>query len=273
MGGRGSKSGIASGAGAGGDGGAFQIQQTPPNRAATPQQAQQLNNSVFSDTDTADFHDLFGGRQYFQKQNLDIDAQVAIVDYLDPNTERGSLYNMSQNMNHAISTGQKLTAQQRYVYDSMVDASHNLGYNLNLTRYDHGDMIDDLLHQKGITGGHDGMSISALKNALVGHSYGDRRILSTTVNNFRDASPSSRDTFTTREVKITYHAKASAQALMPGDGPGGRLGEMCLAPTGTRGHNTYRIVDVKYSGNKARKKGYSTASLNTRQIELIVEVD
>ena len=136
MGGRGSKSGIASGAGAGGDGGAFQIQQTPPNRAATPQQAQQLNNSVFSDTDTADFHDLFGGRQYFQKQNLDIDAQVAIVDYLDPNTERGSLYNMSQNMNHAISTGQKLTAQQRYVYDSMVDASHNLGYNLNLTRYD-----------------------------------------------------------------------------------------------------------------------------------------
>ena len=64
MGGRGSKSGITSGAGGGG-GGAFQIQQTPPNRAATPQQAQQLNNSVFSDTDTADFHDLFGGRQYF----------------------------------------------------------------------------------------------------------------------------------------------------------------------------------------------------------------
>lgn len=263
MGGRGSKSGIP--------GSAFQIQQTPPNVVATQQQAQQLNDSVFKSTDSADFHDLYNGRQYFQDQNFDIDAQIAVVDYLDPNTEHGSLYSMSQNMNYAVANGQKLTAQQQFVYDTMVEASHNLGYNLNLTRYDHGSMIDDLLKQQGITGGHDNMSISALKKALVGHTFADQRILSTSVNNFRDADPSAKRTFMTREVKITYRAKASTQAIMPGNGPGGKLGEMCLAPTGTRGHNNYRIAEVKYSGNNARRKG--SMSTNLKQIELVVEVD
>ena len=138
------------------------VQPQPPQ----PQPAQ-VDASGFSDTDSAGFHDLYNGRNYYQQQNLDIDARTALDDYLDPNTVPGSLYNFSQNMNYAIATGQKLTAQQQFAKDSIVDASHNLGYNVNLTRYDHGGFLDDRLAGVGITSGHTGMSVSQLKQALV----------------------------------------------------------------------------------------------------------
>ena len=77
----------------------------------------------------------------------------------------------------------------------------------------------------------------------------------------------------TREVKISYRAKASTQALMPGDGPGGKLGEMLIMPSGTKGHNNFKIVDVKLSGQKARPKGGSVYHLPLQQIEVIVEVE
>lgn len=256
MGGRGSASGMTLAASAATGGGS----------------GPQIDDNGFSDTDTAPFHDLYNGRAYYQQQNLDIDTRTALSDYLDPNAVGGTLYNASQNMNHAVISGAKLTPQQQYMYDSLRDASHNLGYNVNLTRYDHGDFLDTLLSGMGIKGGHSGMSVSQLNRALAGQTYSDPRILSTSYNNFKNAADPS--TFTTREVKITYQAKASTQALMPGKGAGGDFGEMLLAPTGTHGgHNQYRIVSIKSSGKKARAKGGSKSNLTLNQIEVIVAVD
>lgn len=242
-------------------------------------QAQQIlkNPGNFSDTDTADFHDLYAGRTYFQQQQIDVDGRAALVDYLDPNELPGSLYNAAQEMNHAIVNG-NMTPQQRYMRDSIVDNMHNLGYNLNLYRYDHAGALDDMLAQAGVKGGHQGLSISQIKAALVGRSFQDGRILSTSYNDFKNSS--NPQTFTTREIKITYKAKASTQALMPGISSigmngarrGDDFGEILLAPT-ANGHNNYRIVDVKYSGAKARPKGGSTSYLPLQQIEIIVETD
>ena len=104
----------------------------------------------------------------------------------------------------------------------------------------------------------------------MGHSYGDNRILSTSYNNFKNTN--NHSTFSTREVKIVYKAKASTQVLMPGDGPGGKFGEMLLGPTGTGGRNKYTIVDVNLSGARARAKGSSPYNLSLNQIEVVVEV-
>ncbi len=161
--------------------------------------------------------------------------------------------------------------EQQFAYDSIVDSMHNLGHNVNLTRYDHGAYLDDVLSIAGVRGGHTGMSISQLKQSLVGVQYQDPRILSTSYNNFKNAT--NPNTFTTREVKIEYRAKAGSQAMMPGKGPGGDFGEILLAPSGHGGHNNYRIVDVKSSGNMARPKGGSVSSLTIPQITVIVEVD
>lgn len=257
MGGRGSSSGLAA------------KNQQPP-APPMPKLQPDVDPNGFSDTDNSPFHDLYNGRNYYNQQNLDIDTRTALQDYLDPNTVGSSLYNFSQNMNHAVATGQKLNAQQQFAWDSITGAMHNLGYNVNLTRYDHGDFLDNQLATAGFSHGHAGLSVSQLKAALVGQTYTDPRILSTSYNNFKNAT--NADTFTSREVKITYRAKASTQALMPGDGPGGRFGEILLGPSGTKGHNTYKIVDVKTTGQKARPKGGSTSNRTLTQIEVVVEV-
>lgn len=248
------------------------IQQTPPQP-----QAAALNQN-FPDTDNSPFHNLLGGRNYYQSQLLDIDATTALTDYLDPNTTPGSLYNFSQNMNYAVANGQALTPQQQYAWDSITGAMHNLGQNLTLTRYDHGSALDDIMAQAGIPHAHGNFTVAQLKQALVGKTFTDKRILSTSFNDFKNASDPS--TFTTREIKFTYHAKASTQALMPGisqigmygRGKGDDFGEMLLAPSGG-GHNGYRIVDIKYTGAGARPPRGSKSNLSLRQIEIVVETD
>lgn len=244
--------------------------QREKQRAAAAAPKVNVDANGFKDYDDADFHQLYNGRGYYQQQNLSQAAKQQISKYLDPDEEPGSLYNFSQNMNYAAATGTlDQHPQYKTAYDTIVGSMHNLGHNVNLTRYDHGEFLDNQLSAAGIRGGHRGMSVAQLKNALVGRSYGDNRILSTSYNEFKNAS--NHQTFTTREVKITYRAKAGTKALMPGDGPGGKFGEMLLAPTSGK-TNVYKIVDVKATGNKARAKGQSIYNMNLNQIEVVVEV-
>lgn len=243
----------------------MQINQVAPQQIQpTTQMAQQANAATFNDTDNSPFHDLYGGRNYFQSQAFDIDAQMAIVSMLDPNPEPGSMYSPSQNLNTALATGQKLTAQQQYVNDVMNDNMHNLGYNLNLQRYDHETFINGLLGQVGLRNAdYSRMTEAQLKKALVGHTYSENRFLSTSYNNFKNAPNASQ--FTSRAVRIEYRAKAATQALMPGNGPGGALGEIILKPG-----QTMKISDVKFNGSSARQKG--TQSYHLQQVTVVVDV-
>lgn len=242
----------------------IQVQQIAPQQVQpTTQMAQQVNAATFSDTDNAPFHDLYNGRQYFMSQAFDIDAQMALISILDNQPEPGSMYSPSQNLNTALATGQRLTAQQQFVHDVLNDNMHNLGYNINLQRYDHETFINGLLRQAGVHSDYSRMSEAQLKKALVGKSYVENRFLSTSYNNFKNAP--NAQAFTSRAVRIEYKAKASAQGLMPGDGPGGRLGEILLKPG-----QSYRVVDVKYNGNTARQKG--TQNYNLNQVTVVVEV-
>lgn len=242
-----------------------QIVQNPPNLAPTQQAAATANNANFPAVDNSPFHDLVGGRAYFQSQTMDIDSQMAVMNYLSPTPETGSLYSMSQNMNQAMATGQPLTANQQYVHDHLLSAMHNLGQNLNLVRYDHQPMLDKLLSDAGLRGADSQrMTEAQLRQALVGHQFTENKFLSTSHNNFRQAADPS--TFTSRVVEIQYRAKASVQGMMPGNGPGGALGEVLLAPS-----QPMRVVDVRVpAGVKARAKG--TQSYNKQRIVLTVEV-
>lgn len=241
---------------------------------AAPQKAPA---SPFSATDTGAFRTMSNSEEsaYYTKQNLTAAQQAAFDDYTNPNTERGSLYNFSQNMNYNYANGLPMTPRQQAVFNEINGAMHNLGYNATLTRYDHADTINQILQQAGVRGNAANMSPRALKNALVGVSYKDNRILSTSVNDFKNSSDPS--VFRTRQFKITYQAKAGTQAVMPGVGKtpmrgsgkskGDDFGEMLLGL-----NNNYSIKDVKYSGARARGKGGSRWNLNKKQIEIVVEV-
>ena len=269
VGGRGASSSGGGGGGGGGSIGQFQMLNQAPNIVATQQIAQQANARTFDDTDSRPYHDLLGGKNYFQSQNLTIDEQIATVNYLSDTKESGTQYSMSQNMNQALATGKKLTANQQYVYDHMMSSMHNLGENLNLSRYDHDTFANALLKQVGISTSYDKMSMSQLKKALVGTTYKENRLLSTSTNDFVNAPQKTKDVFLTRPVKISYKAKANVQGMMPGNGPGGKIGEMVLAPSGKK--DNFKIIDVKSTGKKARVKG--TQSYSLPQIEFVVEVD
>lgn len=248
-------------------GGQFQVNQQPPQIQPNLQAQQLANARTFDPTDDRDYHDLLGGKNYFQSQNLTIDQQIATMNYLEPNPERGSLYSMSQNMNYALANGQKLTANQQYVYDNLMSSMHNLGENLNLTRYDHAGGIDKLLGGRDYTDFIKGNDVNQLKKLLVGQTYKENKLISTSTNDFKNAG-SSAQTFNSRPIKYTYRTKADVQAYMPGNGSAGALGEMVLAPSGKNAN--YKIVDVKLTGQKARRKG--TQSYSLPQIEVVVDV-
>lgn len=276
MGGRGSRSGYGQQTQAPQ---VFQMQQQPPQIVATAQQAQAANNSVFSATDNAPFHDLYGGQAYFQKQNLTIDQTLATIQYLRADKEAGTNYSMSQNMNFLMmqnaAQGKPLTAgmnaNQLYTYRHMMASMHNLGYNVNLTRYDHGDFVNGLLRQAGVTKDYSNYTAAQLSRALVGGTYAENRMVSTSYNNFKNAPQSSKDVFMNRAVRIEYRAKASTQAMMPGNGPGGRVGEIVLAPSGSR--QNYKVVGVRYD-NAVNVRQKSTNHLSSqKQLVLTVEVD
>lgn len=245
----------------------FQMATNPPNTANTVQQAQQANNATFADTDTQGYHNLYNGRQYYQNQNLTVSQQMAVMDYIDPDPLAGSLYGQSQTINHKLANGQTLNAQEQYVYNQMMSAMHNLGYNLNLTRYDHASMVNNLLRGTGLN--MNTASVAQLKNTLVGMQFQDPKMLSTSYNDFKNAP--SNNPFTDRQVRIVYRAAANTQALMTGDTrdrSGQKLswGEIVVAP-----NMNQKIVGVReVSKTGARIQG--TQNHSGRQIELIIEL-
>lgn len=212
-----------------------------PNITPLPQQAQNANNQRFSDTDNAPFHDLYNGRQYFQDQTFGVDTRMAIQDYLHDQATGGSLYSPSQQLNYAMKQGQQLTANQQYMKDSLMDGMHNLGYNSNLTRYARVDFMQMLG-----AANFSNMTQSQLQKQLVGVSFNEDGFISTSYNHFKTA-PNGGAPFTDKAVKINYKAPANTQALMPGNGPGGPLGEIILAP-----NQHYTITGVRFTGKQGR---------------------
>ena len=233
----------------------------------------------FSATDTADFHELYNGREYYDRQKLTEAERRAAANYIESETESGSLYSHSQNLNWLmmqnaekglpITTG--MTAKQLETYNGMMSAMHNLGYNVNLTRYDHETFVNDLLAKAGVRGAdYTRLTESELRGALIGRRYVEERLITTSYNNFRNAPDKTKDVFMNRAVRIEYRARAGTQAMMPGNGPGGKVGEVVMAPSG--GRENFRVVDVRYDRTvRVRKKG--TRGLSTqRQLVVVVEV-
>ena len=247
----------------------YQVQSSNVHLQPTAAAATAANNAAFPATAQGGYKQMYNGRQYFLNQNLTTDQQIATIQYLSPNREGNTLYSASQNLNYAMAHGQKLTANQQWLQKHLMGAMHNLGNNAILSRYDHDSKVNTLLQHAGMTKSYDNYSETQLKKALVGTKYGEEKFISTSYNDFKNAPASAKSTFGSRAVKITYHAKASTQAYMPGNGPGGSLGEVILAPS--NGRQNMKIVDVRYTGRSARQQG--TQSYNKKAIELVVEVE
>lgn len=167
-------------------------------------------------------------------------------------------------MNHMMATGQTLTGKYKQTHDGIMSAMHNIGYNVTLTRYDHGTMVNGLLQAIGAGSNYEKMTQAQLQKALMGRTVGEKRFISTSYNNFQKVSQSGSQTFDSRAVKINYSVKANTQAMMPGSGPGGDFGEIVLAPT------SGKITGVRLTGQMCRRQG--TQTYNQPRIEIDIEI-
>lgn len=244
-------------------------QPAAPKQQAAPQQPAKpkVNRDKlgFADHDDADYHQLHSGRQYYQQQQLTAKQKKAVDNYLEAHAEPGSLYSHSQNMNQQMLQGKQLTGKYKQTHDGLMDAMHNIGYNIEASRYDHADTINSMLKSLGAGSNYENMSQKQLQKALVGQNMKENKFLSCSYNDFKNAPASSQNVFTNRAVKINYKIKAGAQGMMPGNGPGGNLGELILAP----GQNA-KIVGVRKTGQKVRRKG--TQTYNQERIEIDIEI-
>lgn len=242
---------------------------TQPTAAAKPKV--NYDSHGFADHDNADYHNLHSGRQYYQQQQLTAAQKKAADNYLESNPERNqpypnNLYSHSQNMNYKMANGEQLTGKYAQTHDDLMSSMHNLGYNVNLQRYDHAGMVNSLLQASGAGNNYEKMTQKQLERALVGKTVQENKFISTTYNDFKNAPQTSNDVFATRAVKINYRAPAHTQAMMPGRGPGGDLGELILAP-GQKG----KIVGVRLTGQMVRRKG--TQRYNQPRIEIDIELE
>ena len=240
----------------------------PTKPAAPPKPTKNYDKRGFADYDDADYHQLYNGRQYYAQQKLSTQEQNAAANYLSANPEPGSLYSHCQNMNYKMATGQTLTGQYKKTHDGMMDAMHNIGYNVELTRYDHAGFLNGMLKSLGAGTNYENMSQASLKKALVGQTVNENKFLSTSYNDFKNAANAS--VFTSRAVKVNYKVKANTQAMMPGKGPGGDFGEIVLAPTNGKANKGGKITDIKFTGKMARRQG--TQTYNQKQIEITIEI-
>ena len=245
-------------------------QNMPPKPATPPKPQKNFDSKGFADYDDAGYHQLHSGRKYYQQQQLTAKQQKGVDNYLEAHTEPGSLYSHSQNMNYMMATGQKLTGKYKQTHDELMSSMHNIGYNVNLTRYDHAGMVNGMLKAVGAGTDYERMTPAAIKKALVGQTVNENKFLSCSYNDFSGAPASSRTVFDSRAVKINYKVKADVQAMMPGNGPGGNLGEMILAPTNGTTNRGGKITDVRLTGQMVRRKG--TQTYNQPRIEIDIEI-
>lgn len=245
-----------------------QLASQQPKQPPKPQKT--YDKRGFADQDDADYHQLYNGRQYYAQQKLTTAERNAAANYLSPNPEPGSLYSHCQNMNYKMATGQTLTGQYKKTHDGMMSAMHNIGYNVELTRYDHADMVNGMLKSLGAGTNYERMSASAIKKALVGQTVNENKFLSTSYNNFQNAPQSTKQIFDSRAVKVNYKVKANTQAMMPGKGAGGDFGEIVLAPTNGKANKGGKITDVRLTGQMVRRKG--TQMYNQPRIEIDIEI-
>lgn len=250
MGGRGSRSGLTAQA---------------PSAPATPQapsagqKDMSLNDDVnenFKATDSANYHELYGGKNYFLSQKINPDTAYALQDYLNPNPQPGETYAISQIINYKLNNGLKLDANEDFITTSIDEGMHNIGYNLTLTRYDRIDFMSDML---GIRN-YESMTQQQLQSALIGRTYSPKGFTSTSYNEFRKAPVG--NPFTDKAIRLNIKAPAKTQAFMPGKGQGGDFGEIILGR-----NQTFKITDIRYTG----KMGRSGAGYH-KSVEIDVEI-
>lgn len=174
-----------------------------------------------------------------QRPRQDQAALLSIKDYTDA-TPQSNGYALSQNTNHALENGHRLTAQQRQMASGLKKLMGPIGAEATLYRADH----DDILKRLGVSN-YSGMTTSQLRQALVGQTWTAKGFTSTAhssrMNPFWPGGSSGGG----REVLMKLHTSRTVRAALVQ-----RRQAEVLLDTGTH----FRITSVKMTGAMAHPR-------------------
>lgn len=150
MGGRGSSSGIV-----------------PPGPTPPPPTAIPVNFKVLSQHEVDQLADD-------AEDQYDINTVQAINQYIRQDQQANG-FTMSQNMNHKLETTgvSSLNANEKYVYDHLIAAAHDIGADTVLTRAAHKDFLEALGVQN-----YQNMTAAQLDAAVKGAEYSEKKFVS-----------------------------------------------------------------------------------------------
>jgi len=149
MGGRGSSSGMTSGA-----------SLTPQQTIASPRTYVKLTQKEVDDMAQT------------QSSQYDINTRLAINQYIREDTQANG-FTISQNLNHALENDMPLNATEQYVYSHLLSAMHDIGKDTVLVRAAHKDFLEAL----GVKN-YQNMSDAQLNAAITGAVYQEKKFVS-----------------------------------------------------------------------------------------------
>lgn len=196
---------------------------------------------------------LYGGHASLYKSGLN----DVMKQYISQ-TDAGQGYSMSQWLNFKLNNNMPLNANEKYMIKQINAKAYALGQNANLFRADH----DDELKRLGIKD-YTQMSGAQLKKALVGKTYTNKQVLSTSYDKntnpfYHNATKSNSGVSGGREIYYNYKVKSNVRVVQ-GDRS---QTEVAIAPNAN-----FRITDVRYDNSTATPRNSSSKR------RLIVDVE
>lgn len=196
---------------------------SPNIRAFNPN----ANYTSISDAEAQDYVDD-------QESNYDINTRLAIKQYISAAVD-ASGHSRSQNMNWKLKNDLPLNANEKYMYNKLINGMQPLQKDAVLHRADH----DDFLRALGVdTSRFNNMTDAQLKQELVGLQYQTKGITSTSYdikkNPFINGAQSGG-----REVMMTVNTQQGTQVMFV---------NKKQAETLLNENTNVRITDAKFTG-------------------------
>lgn len=183
----------------------------------------------------------------------DPDVTAAIKLYISDSNPNRDGYSHSQNLNYKLDNGLPLNTNEKYIDDNIQAGMHDIGKDVQLTRYCH----DDILQQCGISN-YARLSESQLKSQLVGTEIQTTSYLSTSYDASKSPFAPNQPLGGGREVIMHVNAHANTQMVF-----GARKQTEIIINKNTK----MRITDIRYDGSTA----YPRNSGAKPRVEIFVE--
>lgn len=228
-----------------------QPQPQPKVSAAADYDSINWDNLQFRELTQQEYDDIYKNNRDRYTGNVKMAKKMYEADVTVP----GTTQSYSQNMNHQINAGLKLSADSKFMQKYLTQAMHPIGQSCTMTRLAHETMLNQFIKQAGLRGTYENYTESQLKSALVGGEFSMKSFgsfsTSSNANPFKSLG--------SRELIIKARTAPSTKVVS-----GARKQHEVITGQGQRA----RVTDIKFTN----KTAYTASGKSKPVVELYVDL-